>query len=193
MLLPGQHLLPRVVHQLPALGITGQAAQLFAAARAQQEIFAQQQGHPAVELAVQLGKVLQHAHGHLDGSDLLGAMLAFGQQRGNGAHADAAAGQAQASLAAGAAQRLLHHGAPADLQVAEVFGLVYPQQHLDVRRQMHVQAKRLVRLQVAPAWRQAGVKLAANAGQTFQVARRQGVGLAHQFGDPGVGGNGFGE
>ena len=121
----------------------------------------------------------------------MGPVVALGQQRGNGAHADAAAGQAQTGLASGAAQRFQHHRAPANLQVAKVLGFVHAQQHLHVWRQVHVQPKRLVRLQVAPARRQAGVELTADAGQALRIARRQGVSLAHQLRHPGIGSDGF--
>ncbi|MNT51669.1 hypothetical protein D3C72_1886490 [compost metagenome] len=70
------------------------------------------------------------------------------------------------------------------------------QQDFAAGREVDIQLERVAALQVAPARDQAGVELVADGvggGPIRRAAVVQGIGLAHQFDGPGVGGHALGQ
>jgi hypothetical protein len=94
------------------------------------------------------------------------------------------------------AQAVAQHGLLRGGAVGKPLRLMHPQQHLGCRGQVYIQGERANILQVAPARGEAGVELIADVAQGLRVGRfvaLQRMGLAHQFNQPGVGGDGLGE
>ena len=145
---------------------------------------------------VQLLQVLQHVEADFQCADVDRPIKAVYAQWHDGAHAQALLIAHQACGRGGLAQAVEQHGPLRCGAVAKPLRLVHPQQHLGSRGKMHIQAKRACALQAAPAWGKAGVELVANGVKALYVGlltALQCIGLAHQFDQPGVGGDGLGE